>query len=47
MRNGAGDSVGQALGCSMTRLALPGRPRRVAYAVKRPATRVPHASGVY
>ena len=38
MRNGAGDSVGQALGCFMTRLAVPGHPRRVACALRRSAT---------
>ena len=35
MRTGVGDSVGQARGGFKTRLAVPGRPRRVAYTSRR------------
>ena len=38
MRTGAGECVGQARGVLKTRLAVPGRPRRVACTLRRAAT---------
>ena len=46
-RTGAGESVGQARGVLKTRLAVPGRPRRVASVLRRAATRGTHASSPF
>ena len=38
MRTGVGECVGQARGVLKTRLAVPGHPRRMAYALRQVAT---------